>query len=144
MKKKENSKSRKPNTDKEGSNKSPQDNSDKSKEKSFDIEFDKFKEFNFDHDEKIKLINDFNKECVYPSLLKIFGEFEKKIEENNKADRIKINIEEDYPFSFLLKSMKDELNDINDFFENFDYIKKKLENVDYNLFINEFLKKMYK
>ena len=98
-------------------------------------QLDEFKDFNFEYNNKIKTIDEYIKKYIYPKIKFIYEFFKNKLNNENFNKN-------DYSFKFLIKNMDKKLKAINIFFNVFDFIKKKLYIIDYNLFIKKFIESL--
>ena len=105
--------------------------------------FNEFKYFNFKNKWKEAINDEYIEKFILPKFSLLFQNILDRLqqENENKKNEENINIK-NYSFSFLIKNMSNELNNIEEFFAIFDYIKKELDDIDYNLFIKKFLDKM--
>jgi len=100
---------------------------------SYEVLLYDLKEFVYKHEDKIKFIKYYITEFIYPKIDSIYNFF-KQLKNKNST-----NENNDYSFKFLIENMKSKSEDINKVFEIFDYIKIKLDSIDYNLFIKQFI-----
>ena len=115
-------------------------------EKNIDDIFEKFKDFTFKNNSKEILIDTY----IEKFIIKIYKKLKKKIKDNlkNESNNDKQNeksLFDNYSFNFLFKNLSDSKTEIDKFFSIFDFIKKKLinlTNIDYILFVTQFLKKL--
>ena len=105
--------------------------------------FNEFKYFNFKNKWKEAINDEYIEKFILPKFSLLFQNILDRLqqENENKKNEENINIK-NYSFSFLIKNMSNELNNIEEFFAIFNYIKKELDDIDYNLFIKKFLDKM--